>query len=317
MKMNFTESILSATEMVMDNDKNSVLFGLGVNDDRGLQGTTKDLFLKFGENRVFDTPIAEDAMMGFAVGSALSGVRTIYNHARSDFLLLTFNQLFNVATKYKYMFNGAYSVPLIIRCLVGYGWGAQHSQVLSSVLSSFPGISVVCPSNPYDAKGLFIEASKHKSPVIFMEDFQLYSTSADVPEENYYVKFDEVEKVCEGDELTIVAISSAVLAVKEFLSNENNYSIDALLLKSSTDIDYDTIAKSIKKTKKLLFIQNSWMPHGLGANILRELQLRRISFTYDELGFPFTPTPYSPFLEKEYYINKKRIENKIKNLLIK
>ena len=315
MIMNFTESILAATEIVMDNDKNSILFGLGVNDDRGLQGTTKDLFLKFGENRVFDTPIAEDAMMGFAVGTALSGVRTIYNHARSDFLLLTFNQLFNVATKYKYMFNGEYSVPLIIRCLVGYGWGAQHSQVLSSVLSSFPGISVVCPSNPYDAKGLFIEASKYKSPVIFMEDFQLYGTSSEVPNKKYYIEFDEIEKASDGDDLTVIAISSAILAVKEFMSNNKKYSMDVLFLKSSTEVNYDEIVKSVNKTKKILFIQNSWMPFGLGANILRELHLRRISFTYDELGFPFTPTPYSPVYEKEYYINKLRIDNKIKNFI--
>ena len=126
------------------------------------------------------------------------------------------------------MFNGAYSVPLIVRCLVGYGWGAQHSQVLSSVLSSFPGISVVCPSSPFDAKGLLLKASKCNFPVIFMEDFQLYNTYSEVPDSEYYIEFDEIERSSTGNDLTIVAISSAILAIRDFMNNNKNYSIDVL-----------------------------------------------------------------------------------------
>lgn len=307
----FTESIRESIDLIMKKDSKSILFGLGVNDDRGLQGSTKDLYIKYGNDRVFDIPIAEDAMMGFAVGSAIAGSRTIFNHARLDFLLLTFNQLFNVATKYSYMFNGAYKVPLIIRCLVGFGWGAQHSQVLSSILASFPGISVVCPSNPYDAKGLFLQASKINSPVIFIEDFQLYKLSTNVPKKSYYIKFNDYEVLSNGNDLTIITLSSATNIVISYLKKNKSLSIDALSLKSTSDVDYEAIAKSVIKTKKLLFIQNGWMPFGLGANIVRELKLKNINFKYMELGFPFSPTPFSPKLEKIYYLNEDKVKKKI------
>lgn len=315
MKLLYTEAILDGIKSIMTNQKNSIIFGLGVCDDRGLQGTTKGLLSTFGEDRVFDTPIAEDSMMGFAVGSSLAGVRTIYNHARMDFLLLTFNQLFNVATKYKYMFKGSYSFPLIVRCLVGFGWGAQHSQVLTNILSSFPGLSVVCPTNPVEAKGLLIKASKVSYPVIFVEDFQLYSTFCDVDENDFEISFDFVRHVSKGNEITLVTISSSVLQVEQYLEKNKDVSIDAFCIISPTDFNFEVICKSVKKTKKLLFVQNSWMKFGLGSEITKQLALRGVNFDYQEVGFPFCPTPFSKNLEKEYYVNLKKLHKSINSLI--
>jgi pyruvate/2-oxoglutarate/acetoin dehydrogenase E1 component len=316
MQLNFTEAILNATDLIMRDNSSTILFGLGVNDDRGLQGTTKNLFKIFGEERVFDVPIAEDALMGFAVGVAMSGVMPIFNHARMDFLLLTFNQLFNVATKYSYMFNGMVKVPMIVRCLVGKGWGPQHSQVLTSLLASFPGISVVCPASPFEAKGLLIEASTKDYPVIFVEDFQLYSKKEEVPEERYQIKFNEINILSKGSDLTLITISSASIVVEEFLKKNDNLKIDAICLRTVTDIDYGLIEESVRKTGKLFFVQNAWLEFGLGANIVRELLLRKVQFKYSEIGFPFVPTPYSPPMENEYYVNESKLSAKINNFLL-
>lgn len=316
MELTFTESILDATNILMERDSKSILFGLGVNDERGLQGTTKNLVKKFGEERVFDIPIAEDAMMGFAVGVAMGGVKAIFNHARMDFLLLTFNQLFNVATKYNYMFNGKVQVPLLIRCLVGYGWGPQHSQVLTGILSSFPGISVICPSSPIDAKGLLLESEKKKHPVVFVEDFQLYALKARVSENYYTTQFDEVELLANGHDITLVTLSSASIIVKDLIDRGEIEGAHVLCLKSTTDINYDIIEDSLIKTGKLIFVQNAWLEFGLGANIVRTMLLRGIKFEYEEVGFPFCPTPFAPNLEKEYYVSSAKIRKAMDRLLV-
>jgi pyruvate/2-oxoglutarate/acetoin dehydrogenase E1 component len=315
--MKFTEAILDATMIGMERDPNSIFMGLGVNDDRGLQGTTKGLVEKFGSQRVFDIPVAEDAMMGFAVGSALGGVRTIFNHARIDFLLLTFNQLFNVGSKYSYMFNGAYHCPLLIRALTGYGWGAQHSQVLSGVLGSFPGISVVLPSNPVDAKGLLLKAFRCKHPVIFIEDFQLYSMSADVASTPYELEFDSFDVIGSGNDITIVTLSSASRKVIDWVGSSPELSdrCTLIVLKSTTDLPVDLLCEKLSASKKLFFVQNSWMEFGLGAQILRLLAMRGVQVEYAELGFPFAPSPCAESLLSSYYVDKARLDVAIGRLL--
>jgi acetoin:2,6-dichlorophenolindophenol oxidoreductase subunit beta len=315
--MKFTEAILDATRIGMEQNPNSIFLGLGVNDDRGLQGTTKGLVQQFGEERVFDIPVAEDAMMGFAVGSAMCGVRTIFNHARIDFLLLTFNQLFNVACKYSYMFNGAYNCPLIIRALVGHGWGGQHSQVLSAILASFPGISVVMPSNPPDAKGLLLKSFKCNYPVVFIEDFQLYDMEENVRAGHYEVDFNHCDIFGSGDELTIVTLSSASRSVKKWMEEfpELLNRCTVLVFKSVTDIPFETFFQKIKKSKKLLYVQNSWLEFGFGAELLRNLSNKGIKVDYAELGFPFAPTPSSEGLLGAYYVNKIKFYKMIDNLI--
>jgi len=315
--MKFTDAILDATKIGMERDRDSIFIGLGVNDERGLQGTTKGLVDQFGEERVFDIPVAEDGMMGFAVGAALGGVRTIFNHARIDFLLLTFNQLFNVACKYSYMFNGAYNCPLLIRALVGHGWGAQHSQVLSSILSSFPGVSVVMPSNPVDAKGLLLRSFRCNYPVVFIEDFQLYDMDASVPLGYYETEFNDFDVFGQGNELTIVTLSSASRNILEWVqsSPELIKKCNLIILKSVTDIPVDFLCGNLSRSGKLLFVQNGWLEFGLGAQLLRILSNNGIKVDYSELGFPFAPSPSSVGLLSHYYINKLQFENRISDLL--
>ena len=158
------------------------------------------------------------------------------------FLLLTFNQLFNVGAKYSYMFNGGYKVPMIIRCLVGFGWGAQHSQVLMNILSSFPGISVVCPSSPYDSKGLFIQAASKNYPIIFVEDFQLYSFSEDVPEGYYTINFDDYIKLSNGNNATIVTLSSSSIIIKKMINEQEHIFQEFRIIK----VNHEDVQKNVK-----------------------------------------------------------------------
>jgi len=315
--MKFTDAILDATMIGMERDPDSIFMGLGINDERGLQGTTKGLVHKFGNDRIFDIPVAEDAMMGFAVGSALGGVRTIFNHARIDFLLLTFNQLFNVACKYPYMFNGAYSCPLLIRALVGHGWGGQHSQVLSSIIGSFPGISVVLPSKPVDAKGLFLKAFRCNHPVVFIEDFKLYDLDSDVPAGHYELEFDSCDMFGTGDELTIVTLSSASQNVLNWIKNSPLLleKCTLVVLKSVTDIPVELLCRKLEKSRKLLYVQNAWLEFGFGAQLLRKAAISGIQINYAEVGFPFAPTPFSEGLLESYYVNKLQFEKAVHGML--
>ena len=174
--ISYTEAILEATEQEMIRDSSVILLGQGVDYDRGLLGTTKGLVNKFGFRRVFDTPLSEDGMTGISIGAALAGLRPIHTHVRMDFLTLTMNQLINIAAKARYMYGGAVAVPLVIRTLIGDGWGAQHSQGLHSLFVNIPGLKVVAPSTPYEAKGCLIQAIRDNNPVIFVEHFKLYAS---------------------------------------------------------------------------------------------------------------------------------------------
>ena len=166
-----------------------VLFGLDVDDPKAIQGTTRGLAEKYGPGRVFGTPLSEDAMTGVAVGMALAGLRPIHVHIRMDFLMLAMNQLVNVAAKCRYMYGGRASVPMVVRSMIGKSWGqgAQHSQGLYSFFMHVPGLKVVAPSTPYDAKGCLIAAIRDDDPVLYVEHRMLHFQSGPVPEGAYTV----------------------------------------------------------------------------------------------------------------------------------
>ncbi len=168
-KISYSKAINDALHQKMQKDKNLVVFGLDVEDHNGIQGTTLGLN-KYGKERFFSTPLSEDSMTGVAIGLAAAGLKVVHVHIRMDFVLLCMNQLINMASKMKYMYNGTVKVPIVIRCMVGRSWGqgAQHSQSLHSLFSHIPGLKVVSPSNSYDAKGLLISSIEENCPVIFM-----------------------------------------------------------------------------------------------------------------------------------------------------
>src|SRR4029453_11559196 len=185
--LTYAQALLEATEQEMERDPSVILFGIGVDDFKGTWGTTKDLHLKFGRDRVFDTPLAEDGMTGIAIGAALAGLRPIHVHIRMDFVLLAMNQLINIAAKSRYMFGGAVNVPLVVRAVIGRSWGqgAQHSQGLHALFMHVPGLRVVAPTTPYDAKGCLLESLRADGPVMFVEHRMLHGVKGHVPEEAY------------------------------------------------------------------------------------------------------------------------------------
>src|SRR5262249_14853278 len=186
-----------------------VIFGLDVDDPKAIQGTTRGLVERHSEERVFGTPLSEDAMTGAAVGMALAGLRPIHVHIRMDFLMLAMNQLVNVAAKSRYMYGGAVHLPLVVRSMIGKSWGqgAQHSQGLYSFFMHVPGLKVVAPATPHDAKGCLIAAVRDDNPVLYVEHRMLHFQNGPVPEGPYAVAPGKARVAAAGDDVTLVGIS--------------------------------------------------------------------------------------------------------------
>src|SRR5437762_6399769 len=202
------EAVSEATDREMARDPSVVVFGLDVDDPKAIQGTTRGLLEKFGPERVFGTPLSEDAMTGAAIGMALAGLRPIHVHIRMDFLLLAMNQLVNVAAKARYTYGGAVSVPLVVRAMIGKSWGqgAQHSQGLHSYFMHVPGLKVVAPTTPFDAKGCLIAAIRDDNPVLYVEHRLLHFQKGPVPEESYAVAPGKARVTATGADVTLVGI---------------------------------------------------------------------------------------------------------------
>src|SRR3989440_947848 len=187
--LSYVDAIREATDLEMARDPAVLVFGLDVDDPKAIQGTTRGLAEKFGPERVFGTPLSEDTMTGAAIGMALAGLRPIHVHIRMDFLMLAMNQLVNVAAKSRYMYGGKVSVPLVVRAMIGKSWGqgAQHSQGLHSLFMHVPGLKVVAPATPFDAKGCLIAAVPDVNPVLYVEHRLLHFQKGPVPEGSYAV----------------------------------------------------------------------------------------------------------------------------------
>src|SRR6202790_5413975 len=182
--LSYVDAVREATDQEMARDPSVILFGLDVDDPKAIQGTTRGLVQKHGPDRVFGTPLSEDAMTGAAVGMALAGLRPIHVHIRMDFLMLAMNQLVNVAAKSRYMYGGQVAVPLVVRAMIGKSWGqgAQHSQGLYSSFMPVPGLKLVAPATPFDAKGCLSAAVRDDNPVVYVEHRLLHSQRGPVPE---------------------------------------------------------------------------------------------------------------------------------------
>src|ERR1700675_4861606 len=205
----YVEAVREATDLEMARDPSVLVFGLDVDDPKAIQGTTRGLLEKYGAERVFSTPLSEEAMTGAAVGMALAGLRPIHVHIRMDFLLLAMNQLVNVAAKSRYMYGGQVSVPLVVRAMIGKSWGqgAQHSQGLYSFFMHVPGLKVVAPATPFDAKGCLIAAVRDDNPVLYVEHRLLHFQKGPVPEEPYAVAPGKARVTAAGEDVTVVGIS--------------------------------------------------------------------------------------------------------------
>ena len=312
----YAEAIREATEQEMARDPNVIVLGIGVDDFKAVYGTTGGLVDKFGPQRVFDTPLSEDAMTGVAVGAALAGLRPIHVHIRMDFLMLAMNQLINIAAKYRYMYGGAASVPIVVRSIIGRGWGqgAQHSQGLHSFFMHVPGLRVVAPSTPYDAKGCLIQSIRDDNPVMFVEHRMLHYLTGHVPEAEYVVPFGRARVLADGSDVTLVGISYMAvecLRAHEYLKSVN-VSAEVIDPVSLSPLDLETILTSVQKTGKLLIVDAAWTVCGAAAEILARVTERmqgRRDLRVQRMGFPHVPCPTTKNLENLFYPNAQRISS--------
>src|SRR6478736_6644729 len=253
--LSFVDAVREAADLEMARDPSVIVFGLDVDDPKAIQGTTRGLADRYGPERVFGTPLSEDAMTGAAVGMALAGLRPIHVHIRMDFLLLAMNQLLNVAAKSRYMYGGRVNVPLVVRAMIGKSWGqgAQHSQGLHGMFMHVPGIKVAAPSTPYDAKGCLAAAVRDDNPVIYVEHRLLHFHKGPVPDGEYTVTPGKARITAAGSEITLVGISamqSECLAARRYLEAIGIQAevIDPIWL---SPLDVGTIATSVEKTGRL------------------------------------------------------------------
>lgn len=303
--LNYVDAIRESTEIEMTRDSNVVFFGLDVDDPKATFGTTKDLVPKFGAGRVFGTPLSEDAMTGVAVGLGLAGMRPIYNHYRMDFATLSMNQLINVAAKTHAMSGGEQHCPIVVKVLIGKSWGqgSQHSQSLYPLLMNIPGIKVCAPTTPYDIKGCLAYAVRDNNPVVIVEHRLCYFQNGPVPEGEYTVEPGRARVTVPGNDVTIVGISYQqieAMRAAEYLKDVGVSAevIDPIWL---NPLDIDTIEASVRKTGRLIVVDNAWMQCGAGSEIIASLHERGVVFKTQRMGFAPTPCPTTPSLEKFFY----------------
>jgi pyruvate/2-oxoglutarate/acetoin dehydrogenase E1 component len=274
-KISFVDAINEGTSEALAADDRVILMGLGVPDPKGIFGTTLGLRERFGAERVFDTPTAENGVTGIALGASLVGYRPIITHQRVEFSLLAVEQMINQAAKWNYMTAGQKSVPMVVRLIVGRGWGQgpQHSQFLEPIFAHVPGLKVVAPSTPIDAKGMLLASVQDNDPVIFFEHRWLHGTIGYVPQGPIVVDPFKARLAREGKDVTIVASSYMVveclIAAKALA--DVGISSEVLDLRSLRPLDIESIILSVKKTRNLVVVDNGWSAFGVGGEIISSL----------------------------------------------
>ncbi|MEN6351726.1 MAG: transketolase C-terminal domain-containing protein, partial [Syntrophomonas sp.] len=265
------EAIREALDQALAHDERVFVMGQGVDDPGGIFGATLNLHKKYGGNRVFDTPLSENALTGIAIGSALAGMRPFYCHNRPDFLLIAMDQIVNHASKWSYMFGGSVKVPLVIWSVTARGWGsaAQHSQALQGLFMHIPGLKLVMPAAPYDAKGLIISSIADNNPVIILEHRWLFKQKGYVPEEIYSVPLGKGVVRRQGTDVTIAAVSYMVaeaLRAAEKLASAG-ISAEVIDLRTLKPLDEEIILNSLRKTGRLVIADTGWKTGGASAEI--------------------------------------------------
>ena len=307
-KLSYAHAIREALELALTHDERVFVMGQGVDDPVGMFGITLHLHKKYGEDRVFDTPLSENALTGVAIGAALSGMRPVYMHNRPDFLLLAMDQIVNHASKWSYMFGGHIRIPMVIWAAVGRGWGgaAQHTQNLQGLFAHVPGLRLVMPATPRDAKGLLIASIADNNPVIIIEHRWLFGQTGYVPEGLYTIPLGQGVIRKKGEDITVVAISYMVIealgAAREL--QEHNIDVEVIDPRTLKPLDEEIILSSVKKTGRLIIADTGWKTGGAGAEIAALVAEKG----FDYLKAPIRrvasldiPTPASYVLEAKFY----------------
>ncbi|MBN3783566.1 alpha-ketoacid dehydrogenase subunit beta [Burkholderia sp. Ac-20345] len=272
----------------------------------GVLGVTKGLFHKF-PGRVLDTPLSEGGYIGAAVGAAACGMRPVAELMFIDFMGVCFDQIFNQAAKFRYMFGGKAVTPVVIRAMYGAGLraAAQHSQMLTSLFTHIPGLKVVCPSTPYDAKGLLIQAIRDNDPVIFLEHKLLYTREGDVPEESYAIPFGEANVMREGDDVTIVTYGRMVHLAMDAAAKlaKDGIQVDVIDLRTTSPLDEETILESAERTGRVVVVDEANPRCSIATDIaalVAQRAFHALKAPIELVTAPHTPTPFASVLEDLY-----------------
>ncbi|VWC61391.1 pyruvate dehydrogenase subunit beta [Burkholderia lata] len=272
----------------------------------GVLGVTKGLFHKF-PGRVLDTPLSEGGYIGAAVGAAACGMRPVAELMFIDFMGVCFDQIFNQAAKFRYMFGGKAVTPVVIRAMYGAGLraAAQHSQMLTSLFTHIPGLKVVCPSTPYDAKGLLIQAIRDNDPVIFLEHKLLYTREGDVPEESYAIPFGEANVMREGHDVTIVTYGRMVHLAMDAAAKlaKDGIQVDVIDLRTTSPLDEETILESAERTGRVVVVDEANPRCSIATDIaalVAQRAFHALKAPIELVTAPHTPTPFASVLEDLY-----------------
>ena len=322
-EMTYAEAIRSAMSEEMRRDERVFLFGEDIGRYGGAFGVSFGMLDEFGPERVKETPISEAAIIGAAAGAAMVGMRPIAEMMFMDFILLGMEQLVNQAAKVRFMFGGKATVPMVIRMAAGSGTGAaaQHSQSLESLLMHIPGIKVVNPSTPYDAKGLLLSAIRDPNPVCFVEHKLLYKTKGEVPDGEYTIPLGVAEVKREGRDITVVASSimvSKTMTVADKLSAEG-IEVEVVDPRTLRPLDVDTIIKSVRKTGRLLVVHEACKTGGWAGEVIASIT-SSVAFDYVDapirrLAGKDIPIPYNRNLEQAAVPQEIDIETEIRAIV--
>ncbi len=322
-QLTFRDAINEAMIEEMERDPNVFVYGLDVADHKRIFGSTKGLVERFGQNRCFGTPLSEEAMTGFGLGASIMGLRPIHIHIRVDFMMLAMNQIVNMISNYHYLSGGKLKVPIVIRAIIGRGWGqgAQHSKSLQSLFAHIPGLKVVMPTTPSDAKGLLISAIRDDNPVIFLEHRWLYDIEGEVPQySDFTIPLGEPHILKKGKNITIVATSwmnIEALKASEILK-KHGISCEVIDARTINPLDYGLIYSSVKKTHHLIVADYDWLYCGFSAEVaarVSEACFADLKSPIIRIGFAPTPCPTTRPLEDKFYPNAITIIRTVEKML--
>ena len=321
-EISYAQAINEALHQMIGKDERISLIGQGVTSPWYVGATTVGLFDRFGSQRIIDTPVSENGVSGVAVGAALAGMRPILTHPRMDFMYYAMDQIANSAASWYYMFGGQISVPLTIWGIINRGGeqGAQHSQALQAMFAHIPGLKVVMPSTPCDAKGLLIASIEDDNPVVYIDDRWLYSDVGEVSDEIYSIPIGEAVVRREGKDITVVATSYMALEASKAAASleKEGVDVEVIDIRSLKPLDENLLFESIGKTGRLVIADAGWKTCGVGAELgalVAEKAFSSLKAPIRRVSLPDVPAPASSVLEKIYYPGARNIISAITGLL--
>ena len=320
--MKFREAIHDATLLAMDRDRSVILTGVGITDPKAVWNTVLGALEKYGPDRVIEGPLSEDLITGFSIAAATLGLKPILIHHRMDFVMLTFNQLFNHAAKWPAMFGFQQSVPLIVRAPVGRGWGngPQHTQSMHALFAHVPGMKAVVPSNPRDAKGLLLAALEDGGPVMYIEHRWLYEDEGEVPSGYYTVPIGKAQVLRQGTDVTLAAIGTMVgesLKAAKALES-TGLSVEVIDVRTLRPLDSQTILESVGKTGRLVVADSDWGSCGISSEIISRIAEQGFDLLKEppvRVVWPESCVPSSQAIEAKFYPGAKEIQEAVVRVL--